>query len=105
MSNAENAQKPARWMWRLPNRQTMPNAFAVECVFVLAQQGQWDITTVLVVPKSELLLPPVRKQQHSVGARRCSTPSVFAQEKTGKPRTTMFALLHKRFNTDQFLHE
>ena len=76
-----------------------------ECAFVLAQQEQWDITTVLVVPKSELLLPPVRKQQHSVGARRCSTPSVFAQEKTGKPRTTMFALLHKRFNTDQFLHE
>lgn len=62
----------------------MPNAFAVECVFVLAQQGQWDITTVLVAPKSEMLLLPVRKQQHSVGARRSSTPSVFAQEKTGE---------------------
>ena len=84
MSNAENVQKPARWIWRLPNRQTMPNAFAAECAFVLAQQGQWDITTVLVVPKSEILLPPVRKQQHSTGVRRSSTPSVFAQEKIKK---------------------
>ena len=84
VSNAENAQKPARWMWGLPNRQTMPNAFAAEYVFVLAQQGQWDITMVLVVPKSEILLPPVREQQHSAGARRSSTPSVFVQEKIGK---------------------
>ena len=105
MSNAENAQKPARWMWRLPNRQTMPNAFAAECVFVLAQQGQWGITTVSVVPKSEMLLPSVRKQQRSAGARRRSTPSVFAQEKTGKPQTTMLSLLFERFNTDQLLHE
>ena len=103
MSNAENAQKPARWTWRLPDHQTMPNAFAAECVFVLAQQGQWGITMVSVVPKSEMLLPLVRKQQHSAGARRCSAPSVFVQEKTEKPQTTMLALVCERFNTDQLL--